>query len=1097
MGLRVALHHLTRYTYDRRIRLGPQVIRLRPAPHCRTPPTTYSLKIQPAEHFINWQQDPYGNFLARVVVPEKTQTFEHQVDLVAELETINPFDFFLEESAERFPFSYSEAEERQLEPFLELVDTGPVFDDLLGRVDRSDQLTIDLLVAVNQLVNAELDYLIRMEAGVQSPEETLKLGCGSCRDFAWLLVHLLRHLGIAARFVSGYSIQLRPDQKPLEGPAGVAEDVVDLHAWAEAYLPGAGWIGLDATSGLLAGEGHIPLACAADPESAAPISGALEDCETSFEVTMTVKRLDEAPRSTKPFGEDTWRRVLTAGQKVDELLAQADVDLTVGGEPTFVSSEDFVSEEWTTAAAGPRKRRAAEALVRRLRERFAAGGLLHYGQGKWYPGESLPRWALSCYFRRDGEPIWTSEEALALPKQDPCASEAAEDFATAVAESLDVDTDHVRPAYEDPLYFLWKEQRLPTDVDPTDPELADPEERARLARVFGRGLGEPVGWVLPIECQRQGEALTWRSGLWMLRSRHLVLAPGDSPVGLRLPLDSLPQQSSWSSLSLLPPDPLAPRAPLPPRRRLAREQVKSSSDRARREQPNAQRLGESPGGEVVRTALCVEVRDGRVEVFLPPLPDLESYLQLVATIEETATARGERVVITGYPPPRDPRINEIKVTPDPGVLEVNIHPASSFDETLDIVEGLFEDARQCRLQAMKYLVDGREVGTGGGNHIVLGASEPAKSPFLRRPDILRSLVGFWVNHPSLSYLFSGLFIGPTSQAPRIDEARHDSLYELEVAFAQLESGAQCTPWLVDRLFRHLLADSSGNTHRTEICIDKLYSPDSSTGRLGLVELRSFEMAPHPAMNLVQHLLVRSLIAHFWQRPYSHPLERWGTRLNDRFMLPYFIEQDFRAVLKEISPTLELDWEMFRPQFEFRFPVIGKIEWQGVTVEIRTALEPWHVLGEEPGGGGTVRYVDSSVERLQVRVSGLDVGRYTVCCNQRELPLQPTRHHGDYTSGVRFRAWQPPEALHPTIGVHAPLVFDLVDKHHSRATAGCTFWVGHPGGRNYDQPPVNALEAESRRRARFQPFGHSPGEISYRAAQPEPEFPHTLDLRRGS
>ncbi len=1096
MALRVALHHLTRYTYDRPISLGPQVIRLRPAPHCRTPPATYSLKIRPDEHFINWQQDPYGNFLARVVVPEKTQVFEHEVDLVAELETLNPFDFFLDESAERYPFSYVDAERRQLEPFLEPTSTGPLFAALFERIGRSNQKTIDLLVAVNQLVNEELDYLIRMEAGVQGPERTLELGRGSCRDFAWLLVHLLRRLGIAARFVSGYSIQLKPDQKPLEGPAGVAEDVVDLHAWAEAYLPGAGWVGLDATSGLLAGEGHIPLACAADPESAAPISGALEDCETSFDVTMTVKRLDEAPRSTKPFEDATWRRVLMAGRRVDELLERAEVDLTVGGEPTFVSSEDFVSDEWTTAAAGPHKRRTGEALIRRLRDRFAPGALLHYGQGKWYPGESLPRWALSCFFRRDGEPIWTNDEALALPRQEPTEPESAQEFAAAVAESLDVETDHVQPAYEDPLYFLWKEQRLPGDVDPTDPKLEDPEERERLARVFGRGLREPVGWVLPIECQRQGEKLVWRSGLWMLRSRHIVLAPGDSPVGLRLPLDSLPGQASWSPLSLLPPDPLAPRPALPPRRRLARDQSQPRPERPKPERPNGQRLGESPpGGTVVRTALCVEVRDGRIEVFLPPVPDLESYLQLVATIEDTATRQGQRVVITGYPPPHDSRINEIKVTPDPGVLEVNIHPASSFDETLDIVEGLFEDARQCRLQAMKHLVDGREVGTGGGNHIVIGASEPARSPFLQRPDVLASLIGFWVNHPSLSYLFSGLFIGPTSQAPRIDEARHDSLYELEVAFAQLSSGGPTPPWLVDRLFRNLLIDSSGNTHRTEICIDKLYSPDSASGRLGLVELRSFEMAPHPAMNLVQHLLVRGLIAHFWERPYSHALERWGTRLSDRFMLPYFIEQDFHEVIAEISPTLELDWEMFRPQFEFRFPLIGAFEWQGTTVEIRTALEPWHVLGEEPGGGGTVRYVDSSLERLQVHVRGLDPERYTVCCNRLELPLQPTRHHGERVAGVRFRAWQPPEALHPTIGVHAPLVFDLVDKSHSRATAGCTFWVGHPGGRNYDEPPVNALEAESRRRGRFQAFGHTPGEMAYRTALPDPEFPHTLDMRR--
>ena len=1105
MSIHVALNHVTHYRYDRPVSLSPQIVRLRPAPHSRTPILSYSLKVTPDEHFINWQQDPQSNYLARLVFPEKTREFKVEVDLVAELSVINPFDFFLEPGAEKFPFAYEPGLRHELLPFLEQLPASPLFKAFVDSIARDSTPTVDFLVALNQRVQRAIGYVIRLEPGVQTPAETLIKAKGSCRDSAWLLVQVLRHLGLAARFVSGYLIQLTPDVKSLDGPSGTEVDFTDLHAWTEVYLPGAGWVGLDPTSGLFAGEGHIPIACSPEPSSAAPITGFSDESECEFTHTMKIERVWEAPRVTKPYTEEQWTDIEALGHRIDAELNASDVRLTMGGEPTFVSIDDPDGAEWNTDALGPTKRLRAAELFHRLRKQYAPQGLAHFGQGKWYPGEQLPRWSLNCYWRRDGQALWHDPALFAEESRDYGADEQlAGRFLRRVAERLDLDSEYVFPAFEDAFYYLWRERQLPVNVDPFDARLDDPLERERLARIFTQGMDTVIGHVLPV-MRSVAKGRRWQSGPWFLRGDRCYLIPGDSPVGYRLPLDSQPWVAKADYPYINPPDPTQPFPPLRAYAEIRKQPVTETpagSDTPLFTGTAFERWPQSKesAGWITRTAMSAQARDGILYIFMPPTGALDDYLELIGAIEATAEELSTPIIIEGYEPPPDPRLVKFSVTPDPGVIEVNVQPCTDWDELVERTTHLYETARLSRLTSEKFMLDGRHTGTGGGNHFVLGGATPNDSPFLRRPDLLRSLIAYWHNHPSLSYLFSGLFIGPTSQAPRIDEARNDSLYEMEIAFRQIPpagAGEAVPPWLVDRVLRNLLIDVSGNTHRAEFCIDKLYSPDGPTGRLGLLELRAFEMPPHARMSLAQQLLLRGLIARFWADPYAPPrLARWGTELHDRFMLPHFVEQDFADVIEEMQQAgFAFKAEWFAPHFEFRFPKYGDFAVKGIAFELRHALEPWHVMGEEGAVGGTVRYVDSSVERVQVKVSGMAPDRYVLTCNGRPVPLTDTGRNGEFVAGVRYRAWQPASCLHPTIGVHAPLVFDIVDTWMQRSLGGCQYHVAHPGGRNFDVLPVNAYEAESRRLARFFRFGHTPGKVGVKPVELSAEHPFTLDLRR--
>ncbi|WP_372797301.1 DUF2126 domain-containing protein [Litorivivens sp.] len=1102
MSIKVALRHHTRYRYDRDVQLYPHVLRLRPAPHCRTPIEAYSLKIEPAEHFINWQQDPFGNYLARLVFPKKARELVIDVEVIADLKVINPFDFFVEESAEHFPFTYGEQLAKELVPYREICEQGPLLTEWLKKVNRKKQPINDFMVAINRLVSQDIRYSIRMEPGVQTCEQTLERAVGSCRDSAFLLVQVLRHLGLAARFVSGYLVQLTADVKSLDGPSGPEADFTDLHAWAEVYIPGAGWIGLDPTSGLLAGEGHIPLAATPDPVSAAPITGATGKCEVEFDFANRVERIHEDPRVTKPYNASQWSDIQALGAAVDEKLVEGNVRLTMGGEPTFVSVDDMESPAWNTTADSPEKQRLAHGLFLAMEKEFVGVGLRHYGQGKWYPGEPLPRWQYACYWRKDGAALWQNPDLLANPTQD-CGTTTgdAQAFISGLAGNLNLPDHFVMPAYEDVLYNLWQEGNLPKGLDLLSPKLKKEPQRKALIEHLQTSLTDPAGFVLPLAWDSRKQA--WHSCHWQFRRGHLHLSPGDSPIGMRLPLNVI----HWEPLDKREqPQPLSLFQPV-----AALGQPKT---------PSSAPLNNDEA--FIQTALCAQVRKGVLHLFLPPLTRAEHFIDLISAIETTARQQNIPVVLEGYDPPRDTRLERFMVTPDPGVIEVNIHPAKSWQELQHNTERLYKLAHESRLGTEKFMTDGRHTGTGGGNHVTMGGATPAESPMLRRPDLLRSLITFWQHHPGLSYLFSGLFIGPTSQAPRVDEARLENLYELEVAFSQMPEGEIDQPWLVDRLLRNLLVDISGNTHRSEFCIDKLYSPDSATGRLGILEFRAFEMPPHAHMSLVQMLLLRTLVALFWREPYSHRLVRWGTTLHDRFMLPHYVWSDIRDVcefMQQRGFPFQLQW--LDPFLEFRFPVLGKVAVGNIQLELRTAIEPWHVMGEEVSRGGTARFVDSSVERLQVHVTGLCDTRYVVSCNGRRLPLQNTGTQGEYVAGVRFRAWQPPSALHPTIGIHSPLVFDVIDTFNGRSIGGCTYHVHHAGGRSYDNFPVNAYEAEGRRISRFWTHGHSQGPLEvptelrpYLSAEerfypqgtaPGPmappveeinrEYPHTLDLRR--
>ncbi len=1080
--MRVRIHHESRYTYGEPVLLGPHVVRLRPAEHARAKVLSYNLAIAP-DCEVRWQYDPFGNRIARLAFAagKPIDTLSLSVDLALEIRPVNPFDFFVDDRCRELPLTYPDELDRELLPFLASAHapTGSRLSSFLESIPPRGYVT-DHLVLLNQKVASEIRYILRAETGIQTSEQTLAEGRGSCRDSAVLLCDALRAQGFAARFVSGYLVQLADEGNIPDLAKGVVSDVVDLHAWCEVYVPGAGWIGLDGTSGLLCGEGHVPLACTANPSLAAPIDGTASAPSSRVEFTMEVVRLGHEPRPRVPYTDEQWNALRESSRAIDQSLAAQNVRLTMGGEPTYTSREHPREPEWNEDALGPTKWTHGLRLAAQLFPRLASRGIVMRRVGKSYPGESLPRWALDLIWRKDGEPLWRDASLLDLESARDTNEKASLDDAQRFVRALEAQLGLPQTAiegYEDPWIAIVHEMNLPLDVDPLRAELEDPEERRTLARMLGRGLKTPVGYALPLSRTDEG----WTSSRWSFTRGHLFLLFGDSPMGLRLPLDRLggTPYPEWQRDVTQ-----GPRAPLMQRRETERTVAAHASVLST--------------DEVVHTALCVEPREGALYVFLPPVPSADDFAELLAAIETVASSLGTRVRLEGYPPPNDPRLGGASITPDPGVIEVNLPVTEHFDEYVALHETISDAARHAGLTCEKYQLDGREIGPGGGHHLTLGGPSTIESPFLQRPELLAGLLRYVQTHPSLSYLFTGIFVGPTSQAPRTDEAREDSLDELELALARAEQAIAPEPWLTDRIFRNLLVDLTGNTHRTEISIDKLYDPHGVAGRQGILELRAFEMPPHERMACAQMLLVRAIMLRLVNEPYRAPLVRWGNELHDRFMLPHYLWADFGDVARDLNEHgAALSQQWYRPFLDWRFPIFGTIEQDDIVLEVRTALEPWHVLGEAPTAFGTSRYVDSSLERIQVRVDGITEGRHIVAVNGLFLPMRPTGRASERVAGIRFRAWQPPHCLHPEIGLHHPLRIDLIDTWARRSLGAATYHVWHPEGRGYDEPPLTAFEAAARRAQRFTTEGHAPYPADPIATSPHPSQPFTLDLRRYS
>lgn len=1087
--MRVRIQHSTDYGFGAPSAFGPHLVRLRPAGHTRTHVLSYNLEVEPKGE-ERWQFDPWGNRIVRITWPgDDYKRLRFTVDAVFDIQPINPFNFFIDSRCEHLPFAYPDGLQLELRPFLQHEAVSPRLREFVESVPFEGK-TVDYLVALNQHVAATVRYIIRNEAGIQTSEETLTCLSGSCRDSAMLLCDALRARGLASRFASGYLVQLTDEGNLPDEARGVLQDVVDLHAWAEVYVPGAGWIGLDGTSGLLCGEGHIPLACTVNPELAAPISGSTSQAADDFAFSMTVERLGHEPRPLKPYDDADWAHIVRAGDHVDELLHGQGIMLTCGGEPTWTSRLHPTLPEWNTEALGPTKLSQGLKLARELSDRLGVGTLSMMRMGKQYPGESLPRWNCQLLWRHDEVPIWRNTDCLnrfGEAEASAATLAQAQSFAEAVIARLGIATQPIE-GFEDPWHYAIEEQNLPVDVDPLSFGLDDPEDRRRLTRVLQQGLANAVGVAFPLQ-MKEGQ---WVTSEWSFRRGRMYLIPGDSPMGLRLPLNSL----AGVAPEFIVADASDVQRAL--RTGNSADDQRASGLQGVQEQSTkpARSAGQLSSNEILRSALCFEPRDGVLHVFLPPLPDADAFLALVDVIEACAEATGIKVALEGYPPPHDPRIASCLVTPDPGVIEVNLPVASSFAEYLASMEIISEAALHSGLTTEKYQLDGRATGSGGGNHLTLGGARVSESPFLMRPRLLGDLLRYTQHHPALSYLFSGLFVGPTSQAPRIDESRLNSLEELEMALSQIPAdGDYVAPWTIDRLLRNLVIDVAGNTHRTEICLDKLYSPEGPAGRQGLVEFRAFEMPPNERMAAVQMLLVRAMVARFSLEGYERPLVPWDTRLHDQFMLPHFLWRDMEDIVRDMQRVgVPLESEWFRPFIDYRFPKFGTLQLEDMQVEIRSALEPWPTLGEQTSGSGTARMVDSSLERIQVKARGLIEGRHVLAVNGIELPMHPTGTVGEQVAGIKFRAWQVPVCLQPNIPVHHPLRIDVIDTWGKRSLGACSYHVIHPDGQGFNEPPLTAFEAAARRAQRFSTEGHMPWPVKLQKARVHPDHPVTLDMR---
>ncbi len=1031
MSTRIALTQRFAYRFSRPVQLSTHWLRLRPAPHTPCAIAAYSLRVEADPNWLNWLRDPFENHLGRLDIPEPTSKLAIEVELIADLEPVNPFDFLVEPFASKYPFDYPQQLRKELAPYLRVGKTGPRLTAWLDGLSPTAGYIIEQLEAINAQVAKSLAPTGPGRPGAVDVEAVLECGSGSAWELAWLLTLALRRLGLAARFTYGYRILL--------DPAGQA-DKANNHAWSEVFLPGSGWVGLDPVAGLFTSEGHIPLASAPEPLRAVPIVGYRESCDETRNDEIRIRRLVPLPPSW-PYSESQWADIQGLGHRIDTALHGENIALSVARGLCFVSTRDADAPEWNLTSLGSGKRRAAEELLQRLWRRLAPGGVLHVGQGETYGGEALPRWNLSCFLRADGFPIWRNGDLLEWGKKSEggVTSQDAKRLARALTEALGLSEEFVIPAYEDGLHELWMNRAL-VDYMPSTEELRDPQQRRNLASRLSSSQGEAVGYVLPLRWDPTEER--WASGKWTFRRDGLYLTPGDSPIGYRLPLESLPV-ADGAPVETEPERCQFEDRPLLPdiHGELSARLTTLSPADAKLEAADATPV---PGAGAPRTALCIEIRGGRLCIFMPPLTHLEHYLDLVAALETAAQALAAPVTFEGYEPPQDYRLRRLTLEPDAGILKVWLPEAPSWAQQLEVLNATYDEATQTGLQGERIMADGRRLPPGGGAELLLGGERPIDSPFLRRPELLRSLIVYWQQHPSLSYFFAGRSIGPGGDAPRPDEGRDESLYELAIALEHIPPGESHYPWIPDRLLRHLLADPAGNMRRAEIRVDQLYAPDRAGLRLGRAILRSFETPPDPKLAALQSLLVLGLLAYFDRQPQKAKLTSWGAALQDRFMLPRLLWEDLCAVLQDLNATgypFQSDW--FEPFLALRFPLLGEVQLGDITIQLRSAHEPWPILAEQTTAAGVARFIDSANERLEVRVAGLTPSRYVLACNERRVPLQATGVRGEYVAGVRFKVANPPSTLHPTIRPVDALAFDLIDTWTGRTVGGCTYIPSRP------------------------------------------------------
>jgi uncharacterized protein (DUF2126 family) len=1069
--------------FDRPVRLSTHWLRLRPAPGAPARLQAYSLRVRGAPHFINWVRDPFGNHLARLDLPEATTALEIEAEYRLELPDYNPFDFLLDPGVAEYPFDYPEALAEELRPYLQLGAPGPRTQAWLRTAERTPGPTLARLSAWAGALSRAFDDAGPGEPSAVCAETVIARGEATAWERAWLATLALRARGLATRFVCGLRLHCPP-----AGQAGQHD--ASLIAWVQVYLPGGGWIGLDPQSGLFTDATHLPLAAATDPLRALPWIGYREACgeRARTRILLEPGEPTSPPREARYVSEALWARASATCESVARAARDADLEMVIA--PSLSLRADEEGPEWHTQALGGRKQALAAALIDQLCARLGLAPVVQAGQGDWFAGEPAPRWRMTAWWRADGRPVWSRGSPLTgSEREEPDTAEDAEGFSRALAEALGLPAQAVQPAWEDPMQDLWAERHA-LQYRPGSAELATPEGRAALLDQLCARRAAPAGYVLPLAA---GDAPgRWSTGPWSLRRDALYLLPGEAPLGFRLPLDALAE----SALAPEPPpaDPFAPPESLP---QGPHGPVAAGGE--------GQILDHGP-----RSALCVELRQGRLRVFIPPLRRTEELLHLLAAVEAVALARGLHVALEGYAPPPDARVRRLEIEPDVGCLRLALPGLQDAPAQHELLATVYRVAGELGLEASRLAPDGSLLPCAVGDRIDLAGPDAARSPFLRSPALLGALLRYWQAHPALSFLFAAPPVGQAASAPRVEEGRDDALYELELALARLPADARERPWLADRYLRQLTADVAGDPTRAEFQFDHLYHPQRAERRQGSLRLGGWEALPDARLTAIRLLLLRALVLRLAAAP-PGVAAAWGSALRDRFLLPAVLEADLRSVLDELAGAgFDVPYAAFEPWLQARFPVLGRLASGHLELTLRPALEPWPLLAETASGGGTARFIDVANTRVEFRLRGLTPGRHAVLCNGRRLPLQPMATAGEAVAGLRFKASDPPATLHPGLPVTERLDLELLDLRSGRILDRGRYIPARslapgpvaappealPGTDPQTRQPPRPAGVQGGQPGRFERLGPGGRREVVPGPQVDPRQPYSLDLTAG-